>query len=289
MSVIRSSIRRIRNQPAVLAASIALLRGLRSVGLLRSKRFYSHVPYAGVVDVASGAGRFKIVSRGHNIENALYWEGLFGHEPTTMRLWVEAAAEADVVLDIGANSGVFGLAAAAAGAKAVHAFEPLPRVYNILVENYQLNSFGGARIWPFAVGERNGVATIFDPGGDAPTSASLSERFAKAHLGDASAVEVPVVSIDEFFQASGISRVDLIKIDVEGYEKFALRGMKKTVARYGPAILMEVLDGHEGELKTEVESLWTGSYEWCPINEGDGFVSRNVLLRPRQISSRPDV
>lgn len=268
----------------MLAACIALLRGARSVGLLRSKRYYSHVPYSGVVDVASGKGQFKIKSRGHNIENALYWDGLFGHEPTTMRLWVEAAAKSGVVLDIGANSGVFGLAAFAAGAKTVHAFEPLPRVFNILAENYSLNSFVGAKAWPFAVGEKSGTATIFDPGGDAPTSASLSEGFVKKHFGDVPGVEVSVVSTDDFCRTNRIASVDLIKIDVEGYEAFALRGMKEIVAMHCPTILMEVLDGQEDELRTEVDSLWPGRYEWSPIDEGDGFVSRNVLLRPRPSS-----
>jgi FkbM family methyltransferase len=226
---------------------------------------------------------FRIRSRGHNIENGLYWDGFFAHEPRTMALWVEQAEAADVVLDIGANSGVFALAAAAVGAKSVHAFEPVPRVYRILAENLELNAKPQLHAWPCAVGEKSGSATIFDPGGDAPTSASLSSEFALEHLGQTSGVDVDVVSIDQFCKEHGIDNVDLVKIDVEGYEEFALRGMQETVGRCTPVILMEVLDGQTRKLRDVVEALWPSAYSWSQIDEGPGHVSRNVLLRPRAL------
>lgn len=281
MSIVRRSIRRIRDQPAILAVCVWLLRGARAIGSLRSRRFYSHVPFVGIVNVASGGGTFRIRSRGNQIENALYWDGLFGHEPETMRIWVEAAVLSRGVIDIGANSGVFALSAAAAGAKTVHAFEPLPRVHSILVENLELNSFHGTHAWPFAVGDKSGVATIFDPGGDAPTSASLSQGFVKENFGDIPGAEVKVVSLDDFCHSELVAEIDLVKIDVEGYEKYALRGMRETVAVHSPTILMEVLEGQEAELRAEVESLWPEKYIWKSIDEGEGHVSRNVLLQPR--------
>ena len=281
MSLVRRAIRAARDQPVVLSASVGVLQFLRSLGLMRSRQYYSHVPYRGLVTVESGGGSFRIRSRGHNIENALFWEGLYGHEPRTMESWVAQSKRSKVVLDIGANSGVFGLAAAAAGAGLVHAFEPLPRVFGILEENKSLNDFTGLHIWPFAVGEIDGDAIILDPGGDAPTSASLSSEFAEKNLGEVRSVSVKVVSIDSFVDEKGIESVDLIKLDVEGYEEFALRGMKNTVAKSLPFIFMEVLDDNEAELKAEVSALWPRLYDWVPIDEGGSHVSRNVLLVPQ--------
>lgn len=275
-------LRRVRDSPVVLRASIASLRFVRALGLATSKRAYSHVPYRGIVTVHCGSGRFfRIRSRGHSIENGLYWEGLFAHEPGTMGLWVDHAARADVVLDIGANSGVFALAAAAVGAKSVHAFEPVPRVYEILAENFDLNANGNLVGWSSAVGAENGSATIFDPGGDAPTSASLSSEFALQHLGQTTGAQVDVVSIDQFCAEHVVGNVDLIKLDVEGYEESALRGMRETVSRCTPVILMEVLPGQDRKLRDAVETLWPGVYSWSSIDEGTGHVSRNVALRPR--------
>lgn len=278
----RKLLRKARDNPLVLPLCVAALRAARGMGVLRSQRYYSHVPYRGIVDVDCGGGKkFRIRSRGHNIENGLYWEGMFAHEPGSMREWTERAEHSGTVLDIGSHSGVFALAAAAMGADVVHAFEPLPRVHAILEENIALNSALPIQAWPCAVGAEDGTATIFDPGGDAPTSASLSREFADRKFGDIPGSAVVVRAIDAFCLEHRIAKVDLIKIDVEGYEEQALRGMKGIVGSSKPTILLEVLPGQDATLQRVVGELWPGAYDWRRIEEGGGRVSRNVLLVPR--------
>jgi hypothetical protein len=53
--------------------------------------------------------------------------------------------------------------------------------------------------------------------------------------------EVEMVSIDSFLEGRQLSAIDLIKIDIEGFEYSALLGMKKTLVSYKPAILIEIL------------------------------------------------
>ena len=272
----------IRDNPLVLPLCVGTLRLLRAMGLMRSPRVYSHVPYRGIVKVDCGDGRFfRIRSRGNQIENNLYWDGLYGHEPESMRQWARLASGAGVVLDIGANSGVFALLAAAMGARVVHAFEPLPRVHAILAGNATLNPGFPLHTWSVAAGSHDGTAKIYDPGGDAPSSASLSSEFALGAFGEIPSTDIAVRSIDSFCRERGIASVDLIKIDVEGYEGFALRGMQEVVAASKPFILMEVLPGQEVLLRGVVAELWGGAYDWCPLDEGADHVSRNVLLLPR--------
>lgn len=283
----RLFLKRLRDRPAVLAVLIGVLRVSRRLRFLRSRRIYSHVPYRGIVTVDCGAGRnFRIRSEGHNIENGLYWDGLFAHEPASMRAWVQRATNAEVVFDIGANSGVFSLAAAAAGARLVHAFEPLPRVHQILVRNIALNPALPITTWPVAIGAEEGSAALFDPGGDAPTSASLSPEFAAAHFGELPSVQIDVRTVDSICRERGIRTLDLVKIDVEGFEEPALRGMRGMVSACRPVILMEVLPGQEVQLKRVVEELWPGLYVWRCIEEGNDHVSRNVLLAPNNGCSR---
>lgn len=248
---------------------------------MRSRAIYSHVPYRGIVKVHCGDNcQFQIESQGHNIENGLYWGGLFAHEPETMRIWTDHARKVDMVLDIGANSGVFALAAATVGATNVHAFEPLPRVYKLLQRNVSINETTAIKTWQMAMGSTKGLARMFDPGGDAPTSASLSEEFATAKFSRLREVDVQVTTVDLFCSEHGIQGVDLIKIDVEGFEEHALQGMRQVVAASKPIILMEVLPGEEVRLRSTVSQLWPDLYIWESINEGKKHVSRNVMLIP---------
>ena len=278
----KSSLRKLRDTPLVLSCLVWLLRSARRFGLFASERYYRHVPYRGLVKVEVTPGySFRIVARGAQIENSLYWEGIYGHEAVSMRTWIERARDSKVVLDIGANSGVFALAAAAMGATQVHAFEPLPRIYEILRENLASNSFPSLNAWQYAVSDKPGEAELFDPGGDVPTSASLSSQFSHSHFGDGlPTIRVPVTSVDAFCTERGIGQVDLIKIDVEGHEEFALRVMVQTVLRCRPVIVMEVLDEYDSQLRSVVRELFGSGYCWERIDEGSEHPNHNVLLTP---------
>ncbi len=133
-----------------------------------------------------------------------------------------------------------------------------------------------------AVGEQVGDAEIFDPGGDAPTSASISAEFAHSHFGNnIASYRVPVTSIDEYCAEHGICDVDLVKVDVEGHEEFALKGMQEMVRTSQPAILMEVLEEYEAELYELTIRLFGTAYDWHRIDEGTGEPNRNVMLLPK--------
>ncbi len=280
----RSALRALRDQPFVRERLVTFFGFLKRAGIPIGSTIYRHIPYVGVVtvDLPSG-GSFRMHSQGGAVENGLYWEGLSAHEPASMRNWIRNAAHAGCVLDIGANAGIFALAAAAAGAAAVHAFEPLPRVHALLAANVRLNAFQGLRAWPLAVGSSAGMATLYDPSVDAsaPTSASLSAEFTKRHFGDMPGTPVEVVTIDEFCERGQLPRICLVKLDVEGYEDHALRGMQATLRRDKPIVLMEVLPEYEAKLRATVFEVLGEDYEWIPIHEGSSEPDRNVWLRPK--------
>ena len=278
----KSFLLKLRDIPLVLSCMVLLLRSARRFGLFASARYYRHVPYRGQVKVKVTPGHsFFIVSRGGHIENSLYWEGTYVHEVVSMRRWTERARDSKVVLDIGANSGVFALHAAAMGATQVHAFEPLPRIYEILRDNFESNSFPSLNAWQYAISDKPGEAELFDPGGDVPTSASLSSEFSSSHFCDGlPTIRVPVTSVDAFCAERVIGQVDLIKIDVEGHEEFVLRGMLQTVLRCWPVIFMEVLDEYDSHLRSVVDELFGSGYCWERIDEGNGHPNNNVLLTP---------
>ncbi|MBB6599044.1 FkbM family methyltransferase [Luteimonas sp. MC1825] len=272
-------LRALRDHPLVLTPLVAVLSLLKRIGFDIAERVYRHAPFRGTVTTAvTGGASFRIVSEGRKIENGLYWRGIDAHEPKSMAIWMEAARNARTVLDVGANSGVFSLAAAAAGAGAIHAFEPLARVHGILSRNFALNPGFPLQAWAVAVSDQSGVAELHDPGGAAPTSASLSAEFSREHLGDVPTCSVPVVTIDDFCARERIHGVDLVKIDVEGLEEHVLRGMRAVALRDRPLILMEVLDGYEAQLRKVAEEVFGGDVTWHRVDEGDGGPNRNVVL-----------
>lgn len=128
----------------------------------------------------------------------------------------------DVVVDVGANFGLTALAAfsVVGSSGQVHAFEPHPRIFSFLVGNIELN--GAERVitpYNLAIGDREGAVLITDERADDQNSVSP----------DGTGLPVPMSTLDR--AASTLPQIALLKIDVEGYEQFVLRGATDTLTR----------------------------------------------------------
>ena len=148
-------------------------------------------------------------------------------------------------LDVGAYTGIYSLAIAAASASVrCHAYEPVPKICEVLRSNIALNSKLDSRIsaHPVGVSSIPGEVVIHETINDQGyLSTSSSMNAPPTATGRSYAV--PVVSIDaEAFDA----RIRLMKIDVEGYESDVFAGAKVTIARDRPVIAFEVLDAAKG-------------------------------------------
>ena len=121
--------------------------------------------------------------------------------------------EGDVVVDVGANIGTLTLAAAArVGASGkVFAFEPHPRTYAFLIDNIRLNAFTNVDAKCCALGETNGEVTF--------TEGSQDDQNKVGTEG----LKVRLSKLDDEIDAS-LTSIALLKVDVEGYEKFVLEG-----------------------------------------------------------------
>ncbi len=229
-----------------LPLKLPMLRALHAVWQ-PPQTMYRHLHFDGEFDVEAAPGaRFRMRARGAEVENDLFWSGFAGNwERTSLMLWRDLCRDhPEAVLDVGANTGVYALAAAALDpAACVVAFEPVPRVCNRLRDNVALNG-GRILVEQAAVSDRDGVAVLHDIEGDHVYSASLE----RAMLGDAYSwsYEVRTVALDDYCAAKEISRVGLMKIDVERHEPAVLRGARGLIRRDRPALLCEVLDAGVG-------------------------------------------
>jgi FkbM family methyltransferase len=166
--------------------------------------------------------------------------GVEAYEPTTIALWRRLTARADVVLDIGANFGLFSILAADENeASKVYAFEPLPDALAPLRRN-AISSGYGARITIVdeAVSDCSGMAEFVLRG----TSGSTLETAFWVVEQPLPRIRVRTVTIDEWCRSQGVVLTphSVVKVDVETHEPAVFRG-GRLLLEAGPAIVCEVL------------------------------------------------
>jgi FkbM family methyltransferase len=132
-----------------------------------------------------------------------------------------------VVFDVGANEGGWSKTVLESDAQAcVHAFEP-----QVTLAQRAAQRLPGVKFNAAAVGERPGQLELHDYA-DQPGSqhASLmAGAIDQVHGGKVRSVRVPVLTIDDYCREHGIERIDLLKIDVEGFELQVLRGARRMI------------------------------------------------------------
>jgi FkbM family methyltransferase len=132
-----------------------------------------------------------------------------------------------VLIDIGGNIGTF-LWQFADKCDTIFVFEPIPRLNNVIKRSIEYNKDKKIKIIPKAVGDRPCFVKMPDDNNSNIVNADT--------YGDV--LDIPVTTLDNEF--AGINKIDLIKIDVEGYEVNVLNGAIKIIEMHRPAILVEV-------------------------------------------------
>lgn len=252
------------------------------LGLQIPERLFRHLHFHGAFRVALPNGRaMRLYSWGNRVENELAWRGWDGHETQERRCWAKLVQDGADILDIGANTATFAITAKAlAPNSTVVAFEPLKRIADMATHNVKVSGLD-VKIQRSAVSDASGTATIYDPGGANAYSASLDPEFLP---GEKDSYEVPVVTIDEFCHANGLTP-HLIKLDVEGFEGQALCGAAQVLSQGNCVILCEWLGSSEAHEKA-IQLLEQNDYVALDIEtltqtdlrETLGFEDRNVIL-----------
>jgi FkbM family methyltransferase len=176
-------------------------------------------------------------------------------EPDLSRYVSSSVTSDTVFVDIGANFGYFTCLAASkigsGGTGTVIAIEPNPAMQRLLRKNTRVNwSLGPIKIHGCAVTEQGGFVEFAVPAGRAANASLTTAAVAQ----DDERFIVPAHTLDELLQ--GV-RVDLIKVDVEGFETAVLRGARTTL-RNSPTVQVVL--------------------EWSPAQmEAAGFAAEDLL------------
>ncbi len=174
-----------------------------------------------------------------NFDRYLDWMAYFfgGYEKNEAQLMIDTVRDCTdaVFIDIGANIGQYTLVMAQHCSQ-VHAFEPYPPVYQQLEQHIRNNDIQNICLHRLALGAEDGQMEFYVANGrnDGTNSFVRGKAF-----GNKPAGKYRVYNGDDYCATLNFERINLIKMDVEGYEKAVLTGLQQTLRKFRPAVFME--------------------------------------------------
>lgn len=194
-----------------------------------------------------------------------------GFEIDEMKFLQSTLNEGDIFIDIGANVGLFSLLASkkVGNTGKVIAFEPTPLTYSRLQENIILNEFKNIQARQLALSDTKGEMKFYisNNGYDAWNSLAPSHDNKLQE-----SINVPVSTLDSELQDVDKTKVSLVKIDVEGWEKFTLKGGKSFFENYAPTVMVEFTEQNTFNAGYMVQDIYNVlldmGYSWYKIENG---------------------
>jgi len=210
---------------------------------LKLKCLFKKPPFA----VHHGKYKFNFNNDG-DYEEILYhtfWDKYFLSEKNKIQDFVK---KGDVVVDVGANIGLFSLILSDLVDETgkVYSFEPIPLLHKKLNNNIILNGMLNITTIETGIGDEESEIEIFLN----PEQSGLSSAVAKPGSNYVSQ-KIKLNTLDKYFMARE-EKISFIKIDTEGYEPQVLRGAKEIINRDKPIIYIELGGDHQ---QTSAESL----------------------------------
>jgi FkbM family methyltransferase len=180
-------------------------------------------------------GSYLTLSSDSVIGRAIREEGAWAD--SDLKLISRHIKPGDTVLDIGANIGhhVVAFSRMVGPGGRVLGFEPQRLIFQLACGNAALNGCRNASLLHCGLGAEPGVARMN------PVNYADEFNFGSLAIAeDATGEPVQIRTLDEAIKSEGLSRVDFMKIDVQSYELFVLKGGVETIRRYKPRIFMEI-------------------------------------------------
>jgi FkbM family methyltransferase len=209
-------------------------------------------------------------------ENLKYWESGSREIFSTLSLTSKCA------VDIGSYTGVYTLVAAKTNKKiATISFEPNPDLYTALVKNIKINRIKNCKLEQLALDKEIGSAILHL---NHERHTSIGSLIKSSEAGKQ--MRVDKTTLDAYCHENKIAFIDLMKIDVEGYEINILEGSKVALENNSPIILMEALTA--SSLESQFNFLKQFGYLRPAQIKGDGYDKNNWLWYTEKNSAQVD-
>jgi FkbM family methyltransferase len=198
-------------------------------------------------------------------ENLKFWES------KSREIFSLLSLSSNTVFDIGSYTGVYALVAAKSNKKLnISAFEPNPDLFSALEKNLKLNRIRNVKSEQMALDDKPGEAYLYL---NHDIHTSIGSLIQSSTAGKK--VLVRKTTLDIYCKNNLINSIDLMKIDVEGYETNVIQGGLSIIKISSPIILMESLTQETLEKQFKLLSS-LGYLQPLQVN-GDGYDSNNWL------------
>lgn len=154
-------------------------------------------------------------------------------EPFQTEIAKKLLKQGDVVIDIGANIGYYSLlfAVTVGPAGRVFAFEPDPYNFGLLKKNAEINNFSNIMMFDKAVSDTSRQGKLYK------SEYNLGDHRIFALDDDYKPIDIKVIRLDDVPELRDV-KISLIKIDIQGSEGTAVKGMKQLITRQDGLVLM---------------------------------------------------
>lgn len=181
--------------------------------------------------------RIKIFNKFYNCESGdQYLDSMEEFEPATVALFQKLIKPSDAVVDIGANIGLTALMFSQM-ARTVACFEPIKRSMDYLMQNIVVNEVYNVTPYHIALSNSEGQRKFMLASSNR-TGAHISKGEIVPGHDEEIVVSKTLDSVSKTLEQ--INKIDVIKIDVEGHEKYVLEGARETLERDKPIVVLEL-------------------------------------------------
>ncbi len=236
-----SFLRYFRNNTAINASIRKLIRSGDRI-IHNAKRRWR---VSGILDMEFQGLRFKYFTRSDDgIADQLFYQTNY-QEHNDLALFLQLARSGKVILDVGANTGLYSVLSAIANPNAtIYSFEPHPVNENRLKKNISINNLHNVHPIRKACGNHLGEIDFFIPASEEISDSSSAVRSFSESTYEGQIqwkpIKVPQTTLSQFAEEANLKQIDLMKVDVESYEVQVFEGAEALLRHFKPIIMCEI-------------------------------------------------